>query len=94
MNFKTIREISSNNQQYPIHAAALYNHSTGGCSNENQLLNFNILKLLGDNYEVTIYINSLRTTATLISNKVSVEILDYNFSNNFYRPASNHYASK
>ena len=50
--------------------------------------------LLGDNYEVTIYINSQRTTATPFSNKVSVDILDRNFSDSLYRQASNRYASK
>ena len=32
--------------------------------------------LLGNNYGVAIYKNSRETTATLFSNKVSVEILD------------------
>ena len=35
--------------------------------------------LLGDNYGVTIYKTSGRTTATRFSIKVSVEILDRNF---------------
>ena len=35
--------------------------------------------LLGDNYWVTIYKNSERTTATPFSNKITVEILDCNF---------------
>ena len=35
--------------------------------------------LLGDNYRVTIYKNSGRTTATCFSNEVSVEILDHFF---------------
>ena len=34
--------------------------------------------LLGDNYGVTIYKNSQRTTATPFSNKLSVEILNRN----------------
>ena len=34
------------------------------------------IKATGDNYGVTIYKNSRATTATLFSNKVSVEILD------------------
>ena len=33
-------------------------HSAGRCSNQNLLLNFDILMLLGDNYGVTIYKNS------------------------------------
>ena len=39
--------------------------------------------LLGNNYWVTIYKNNQRTTATPFSNKVSVKILDYNFSDGF-----------
>ena len=39
--------------------------------------------LLGDNYGVTIYKNSQRTTATPFSNKVTVKILDRNFSDGF-----------
>ena len=54
-------------------------HSAGECSNQNQFLNFYILMLLGDNYGVTIYKNSRRTTATPTSNKVSVEILVLQF---------------
>ena len=50
--------------------------------------------LLGDNYEVTIYKNSKGTTATPFANKVLGEILDQNFSDGFYRQASNHYTSK
>ena len=49
--------------------------------------------LLGDNYVVTNNKNSGGTTATPFSNKVSVEILDRNFSDDFYRQASNRYAS-
>ena len=40
--------------------------------------------LPGDNYGVTIYKNSRGITATLFSNKVSVEILDRVFSDGFY----------
>ena len=54
-------------------------HSAGGCGNQNRLINFDILMLLGHNYEVTIYRNSQRTTATPISNKVSVKILVLQF---------------
>ena len=73
---------------------SLYSHSAGGCSKENRFLNFNILMVLGDNYAVTIYKNIQRNTATLFSNKVSVEILDLIFSDSLDRQASNHYASK
>ena len=54
----------------------LNSHSAGWCNSENQLLNFDILMLLGDNYGVTVYKNSRETTATPFSNKVSAEILD------------------
>ena len=50
--------------------------------------------LLGDNYGIAIDKNSQRTTATPFSNKVSVDILVCNFSDSFYRQASNRYASK
>ena len=49
-------------------------HSAGGRSNGNQLLDFDILLLLGDKYGLTIYKNNQRTTATPFSNKVSAEI--------------------
>ena len=73
---------------------SLNSHSAGGCSSENWLLNFNILMLLGDNYGVNICNNSREATATLFSNKVSVEILDHVFSDGFYRQASDRYTSK
>ena len=53
--------------------------------------------LLGDNHGITIYNNIQRNTCTAIgpfSNKVSVELLDRNFSDIFCRQASNRYASK
>ena len=62
---------------------SLNSHSTGRRSSENRLLNFDILKLIGDNYGVTIHKNSRGTTATPFSNKVSVEILDCIFSDGF-----------
>ena len=40
-------------------------HSAGGCSNQNRLLNFDILMLLGDNYLQ----NSQRTTANPLAIK-------------------------
>ena len=58
------------------HYQSLNSHSAGGRNNENRLLNFDILMLLGDNYGVNIYKNSRGTTATPSSNKVSVKILD------------------
>ena len=42
-------------------------------------VDFDILMLLGNNYGVTIYKNSQRTTATPFNNKVLIEILDRNF---------------
>ena len=63
-------------------------------SNKNRLLSFEILMVLGDNYGVTIFIKSGKTTAKPFSNKILVEILDSNFSDGFCRQASNHYASK
>ena len=48
----------------------------GGCSNENQLLNLNILMLLGNNCGISVHKRSQRTTAIPFSNEVSVEIFD------------------
>ena len=43
----------------------LNSHSASGCSNQNRLLDFDILMLLGDNYKIAIYKNSQKTTTQL-----------------------------
>ena len=64
----SIEKLKSENMIFQCYQS-LNSHSAGGCSNENRLINFNIL---GSNC-------LQRTTATRISSKVSVEILDCNF---------------
>ena len=50
---------------------AANDHSASNGNDENQLLQFNIPILPGDNYGLTTYKNSLRIIATLLNNKIS-----------------------
>ena len=58
---------------------AANDYSASDDYDENRLVKFNIPILLGDNYGLTTYKNSLRIIATVLNNKISLTISDRHF---------------